>query len=92
MIYLMTNEAAERWHLGGRWYATTLASDVHARDGMGLELYDVAPAPGRGAGLEAFHHDASGEITFAAHVNDPLPLKLVEQFIAEARRLPPLVT
>lgn len=33
----MTNGEAERWHFGGRWYTTTLASDVHTRDGMGLE-------------------------------------------------------
>lgn len=72
-------------------YTTTLASDVHTRDWMGLELDDVAPAPGRGTVLEAFHDDATGEVTFTAHVADPLPFELVEQFVAEARRrLPPL--
>jgi hypothetical protein len=89
----MTNAAAEGWHFGGRWYMTTLASDVHTRDGMGLELDDVAPAPGRGTVLEAFHDDTTGEVTFTAHVTEPLPFELVEQFLAEARRrLPPLAT
>jgi hypothetical protein len=58
---------------------------------MGLELDDVAPAPGRGTVLEAFHDDTTGELTFTAYVTDPLPLDLVEQFIVEARRrLPPI--
>ena len=86
----MTNAAAERWHFGGRWYTTTLASDVTNRDGMGLELEDVAPAPGRGTLLEAFH-DATGEMTFMSYITEPLPFELVEQFIGEARRrLPPV--
>jgi hypothetical protein len=89
----MTNTGPEHWHFGGRWYTTTLASDVQTRDGMGLELDDVAPAPGRGTVLDAFHDDTNGEITFTAHVTDPLPLELVEQFIAEARRrLPPVAS
>jgi hypothetical protein len=69
----------------GRWYTTTLASDVAARDGIGLELDDVAPAPGRGLILEAFHDDTTREWTFTAHVTDPLPFELVERFIIEAR-------
>lgn len=81
---------SERWQFGGRWYAVTMASDVGARDGMGLELDDVAPAPGRGVALEAFHHDQTGEMTFTAFTNEPLPLDLVEQFVEQARRvLPP---
>jgi hypothetical protein len=51
IINVMTNAELDRWHFGGRWYTTTLASDVHTRDGMGLELDDVAPAPGRGTVL-----------------------------------------
>jgi hypothetical protein len=57
IIKVMTNAELDRWHLGGRWYTTTLASDVQTRDGMGLELDDVAPAPGRGTVLEAFHDE-----------------------------------
>ena len=57
---------------------------------MGLELDDVAPAPGRGSVLEAFYDDRTGEMTFRAFVDDPLPFELVEKFVAEAReRLPP---
>jgi len=86
----MTSAAAERWYYGGRWYTTTLASSVTNRDGMGLELDDIAPAPGRGPVVEAFHDDTTGEWTFISHITEPLPLDLIEQFIAEARRrLPP---
>jgi len=82
----MPNTEAERWHFGGRWYTATLASSVTSRDGMGLELDDVAPAPGRGSVLEAFHDDTSGEMTFISYSTEPLPFELVEQFIVEARR------
>jgi hypothetical protein len=81
----MTNADSGHWHFGGHWYATTLASDVLTRDGIGLELDDIAPAPGRGSVLEAFHDYTTGALTFTAHVTDPLPLELVEQFVAEAR-------
>jgi hypothetical protein len=40
----MTNASPDRWHFDGRWYATTLASDVLTRDGIGLERDDVGPA------------------------------------------------
>jgi hypothetical protein len=87
----MTNAAADRWHFGDRWYAITLTSDVLTRDGVRLELDDVAPAPGRGTVLEAFYDDTTGRMTFTAFANDPLPFELVEQFITEARRrLPPI--
>lgn len=82
----MTDADSDRWHFGGRWYATTLASEVLTRDGIGLELDDVASALGRGPVLEAFHDDTTGALTFTAHVTDPLPLELVEQFIGEAHR------
>jgi hypothetical protein len=81
----MANLDRHRWHFGGRWYSTTLACDVAARSGMGLELDDVAPAPGRGSILEAFHDDTTGQWTFTAHVTGPLPFELVEQFVIEAR-------
>ena len=85
----MTNPAAEQWHFGGRSYTTTLAGLVASRDGMSLELEDLAPAPGRGVVLEAFHDDVTGEMTFTYYVAEPLPFELVEEFIAEARRLLP---
>jgi hypothetical protein len=87
----MTNAEWERWHFGGRWYATTLGSCVGTRDGMSLELEDVAPAPGRGTLLEAFYDDLTGEMSFIPHMTEPLPFELVEQFIAEAKeQLPPV--
>lgn len=73
------------WYFDCRYYVTTLTSDVSDRDGIGLALDDVAPAPGRGMVLEAFQDDSTDALTFTAHVADPLPLGLVEQFIAEAR-------
>jgi hypothetical protein len=45
IIKTMTNAELDRWHFGGRWYTASLASDIHTRDGIGLELDDVAPAP-----------------------------------------------
>lgn len=87
----MTNVAAEQWHFGGRWYTTTLAGHVASRDGMSLELEDIAPAPGRGVVLEAFHDDVTGEMPFTSYIAEPLPFEVVEQFMAEARRLLPPV-
>jgi hypothetical protein len=59
---------------------------------MSLELEDVAPAPGRGNVLQAFHDDTTGEMTFSSYSTEPLPFDLVEQFIVEARRLLPPVS
>ncbi len=84
--FRVTRAEIDPWHIGGRWYSVTLASDVATRDGIGLELDDVAPAPCRGTVLEAFQDDTTGELTFTAYVTDPLPFELVEKFIAEARR------
>jgi len=81
----MSRPEIDRWHFGGRWYATTLASDVYPRDGIGLELNDVGPAPERGTVLEAFQDDTTGELTFITLTTEPLPFELVEQFISEAR-------
>lgn len=81
----MAESELDRWYFRGRWYSTTVASWVSGRDGLGLELDDVAPAPGRGPVLEAFRDDTTGDLTFTAYVADPLPFELVEQFIAEAR-------
>jgi hypothetical protein len=63
-----------------------MVSDVHTRDGLGLELDDVAPSPGRGLVMEVFREDTTGEWTVASFVKDPLPLELIERFLAEARR------
>ena len=39
----------------------------------------------RGLVLEAFRDDTTGDLTFSAYATHPLPIELVEQFIAEAR-------
>lgn len=40
--------AADEWFVDGRYYTTTVFSEASGRDGLGWELEDVAPAPGRG--------------------------------------------
>lgn len=67
----------------GRHYDIVMASDV-IRDGMGLELWDVAPTPGRGLVAEAFWSDADGTLTFTG--NDlPVPFEALEHFVAQVR-------
>ncbi len=63
-----------------------MASDGSTRDGMGLELYDVAPVPAGGLVMEVFCDDATGEWTVRSFADGLLPLELVEQFLAVARR------
>jgi len=72
----------------GRVYKTTRASDV-VRDGMTLELEEVALEPGRGILAEAFWHDPDGRFTFTVYDKDPLPFALVEWFVTKARHLLP---
>jgi len=55
-------------------------------------MSDVSPlaAAGRGAVLDAFSSDATGQFRFFAHTAEPLPFVLVERLVAAARRcLPP---
>lgn len=73
----------EDWHVGGRWYAATLASSP---EGFALELDDIAPAPGRGLVLEAFRPDDTGEVVVTCYLSEGLPLEVVERFVAEARQ------
>ncbi|GAA3600919.1 hypothetical protein GCM10022223_15740 [Kineosporia mesophila] len=73
------------WHFGDRYYSVVMASDVGDRDGIGLELEDVAPAPGRGLVMEVFRDDDSGMSTLRCFTSDPLPLELVERFLAQAQ-------
>ena len=74
------------WHFGRRWYGATVFSDVHTRDGLGLELDDLGPAPGRGLVVEAFRDDTTGHTTFTCLTTEPLPFELIEKFVVEARR------
>lgn len=67
-----------------------MASDLD-RDGMALELTDLADAPGVGPVLQAFWHDSGPEFDFIVHRSTVLPLSLIERFVNEARRrLPPV--
>lgn len=78
----------ERWHVGGRYYMVTLASPP---DTMDLELEDVGPGVSRGIVVLASRNDQSGQIIVRVWTNDPLPIELLEKFMAEAQRcLPPL--
>lgn len=67
-----------------------MASDV-TRDGVGLELTDLASRES-GPALEAFWHDDGSGFDFIAHHAATLPFAVVERFVAAARkRLPPPV-
>lgn len=79
----------DEWLFDGRYYVVTAFSDVATRDGFGLELEDVGPAPGRGIVLEAFWDDATGKFTFKSCTDGVLPFDLVEQFVRSAREASP---
>jgi hypothetical protein len=77
----------ERWEFDGRHYLITVFDDTSAtREGLGWELEDVAPTPGRGNVLEAFRDDNTGALTVTALTDQPLPLALVQRFVTEAER------
>jgi len=65
--------------IAGRKYRAVVGSDVSARDGMFLELYDAEEQL-----LEVFYDDGNGEMTFTAYRED-LPLPVVEWAIAEGK-------
>ena len=63
-------------------YATLLASDVHERDGLGLELYD----PAWHLVMEALRDDeARGEVSLTVPSGEGVPLSVAEWFIRSAR-------
>lgn len=79
------NSARSQWLYGGRDCNVVLASTETTMD---LELSDQA----WGGNIIAIvsRADDTGAITFESFTNDPLPIELLERFIAEARRrLPP---
>lgn len=76
----------DREHQGAR-YTTLMFSDIQ-RDGMGLELHCTAQGRARTV-AEIFYSDAEHTWTLATFDCD-VPLDLIEELIAEARRrLPP---
>jgi hypothetical protein len=77
----MTSEA-ERWHIGDRYYGVTRASTP---DSFDLELEDLGPGTGRGFVAIASMRDDGEAVTIQVVADYPLPLELLEQFIAAAR-------
>lgn len=80
---MMHPGAGREWTFDGVPYEVTAASDVATRDGFGYELWELG-ASGRGLVLEAFWDDTTGLFTFTALTSEPLPFRLVEQFVASA--------
>jgi len=62
-------------------YKLLLASDISDRDGMGLEIYNDA-----GQIAEIFRDDTTGEVSFNTDAPVRIPISVLEQFIAEAKR------
>lgn len=68
------------WTADGRFFDVTIFSDVDSRDGLGWELVDLAPAPGRGRVFEVFRED-SGEVpTITSTSFVPVAISLVDRF------------
>jgi len=72
------------WEYQGRSYLVWKVTGD--RDGLGWELEDVGPSPGRGIVLEVFRDVAEGGFTFTAFTDRPLPFELVHRFVTEAAR------
>ena len=73
----------ERWHIGERYYGVTAASTPQ---GFDLELDDLGPGVGRGLVAIASLPDDSEAISLQVFGAGALPIEVLEQFIAEARR------
>lgn len=73
----------ERWHIGGRYYGVTAASTP---DSFDLELDDLGPDLRRGIVAIASMRDGTDSIGVRLYAEQELPIEVVEQFLAEARR------
>lgn len=62
-------------------YNMIMASDVDARNGLGVELRD----PAGGVVAEVFRDDTRSVVTFSSDAQVALPLEILEWFIARAR-------
>ena len=69
---------------GGRGFELLLVDDTE-RDGRSVELWEIAPAPGRGLLLEAFRSAADGQLSFSAFTREDVPLDALEWFVGRAR-------
>jgi hypothetical protein len=82
-------DASQPWEYDGRYYLISEFRDVTDRAGFGWELEDAGPTP-RGIVLEAFWDETSGEFSFIAYTDHPLPFALVHRFVTEAaEQIPP---
>ncbi|ONI67713.1 hypothetical protein BWI15_31970 [Kribbella sp. ALI-6-A] len=83
-------EATDEWYAEGRYYALTVFSEVSKRDGLGVELEDVAPAPGRGLAMVIFRDDSTGIPVVSTTTYLAVPGEVVTRFTEYAlRRLLP---
>jgi hypothetical protein len=80
-------EATDEWYADGRYYGVTVFSDVSERDGLGVELEDVAPAPGRGLAMVIFRDDSTGAPVVSTTTHLPVPAELATRFTGYALRI-----
>lgn len=77
------------WESAGQLFEVVMASDL-IRDGMVLELTDLAQDASPGPVLEIFWSDVDNTFTFLAHRPAQVPMDILTRFVESARqRLPP---
>lgn len=77
------DELREQWSIGGRHY---LLWQMSGPDEDEVELEDVGPGLGRGS-LLATRDDATGEISITADLEQPVPIEVLDRFVAEVDTL-----
>jgi hypothetical protein len=75
--------------VGDRVFDLVRGSDVD-RDGMFLEVWEVAQGQRDGPLAEVFHSDVTGAMTFSAYAED-IPFEAIAWLLERARELLPLV-
>jgi hypothetical protein len=73
----------QRWHIGDRYYGVIAASTP---DSFDLELSDLGPGVGRGIVAIASMPDDTKQVNVRFFGDETLPIELIEEFVAEARR------
>lgn len=76
--------SGEEWACEDRYYAVTITGDGLSRDGLGWELEDIAPAPGRGLAMEVFRDDSKTVPVLSCRAFIPTPKEIVDRFTQEA--------
>jgi hypothetical protein len=71
-------------YASGRYYTTTVFSETSSRNGLGWELEDIAPAPGRGQLMEIFRDDSEAVPIINCRTFGPVPAEIVDRFAREA--------